>query len=151
MPARNTIHCGATRPSRIELPVMQTTGASALPRAFEPSPHPLPPTAEIPKATYTLAQDLIADTVVCTLGASGDGTVRRSDYTVSNRDPAQASIISEVRYRAPHPGLAIDIESSSQITSTAAEFTHAVQVSIRINDRAHFQKSWAESVPRNYA
>ncbi|HTK00666.1 MAG TPA: CocE/NonD family hydrolase [Bordetella sp.] len=151
MPARNTIHCGAAHPSRIELPIMQATGDRQEPPAFEPSPFALPSEAEIPKATYTLAHDLVSDSVVCTLGASGDGGSRRSDYTVSNRDPAQASIISEVRYRAPHPNMAIDVESSCQTTSTGSEFTHAVQVSIRIDDRVHFQKSWVESVPRNHS
>lgn len=151
MPARNTVHCGGAHASRIELPVMTGTGDRLAAPAFQPSPYPLPSVAEVPPATYTLSHDLVADTVTCTLAATGEGAVRRSDYTVSNRDPAKASIISEVRYRAPHPNLAIDIESSCQTSSTATEFTHAVQVSIRVQDRLHFQRSWIESAPRNYA
>ncbi|OWT73631.1 MULTISPECIES: CocE/NonD family hydrolase [unclassified Achromobacter] len=151
MAARNTVHCSASHPSRIELPVLPAGAQGQEPPAFQPSPHPLPSAVEVPKATYTLSHDLAADTVTCTLGATGDGTVRRSDYTVSNQDPARASIIAEVRYRAPHPGLAIDVESNCQTTSTSTEFTHAAQVTIRIEGKVHFQKSWADSVPRNYA
>ncbi|MFC4273905.1 CocE/NonD family hydrolase [Achromobacter aloeverae] len=151
MPARNTIHCGAAHPSRVELTLLPAGGPRQDPPSFAPSPHPLPAASEVPKATYTLTHDLAADTVVCTLGATGDGTVRRSDYTVSNRDPARASIVAEVRYRAPHPNMAIDIESNCQTTSTRSEFTHAAQVTIRIEGKVHFQKSWAESVPRNHA
>jgi putative CocE/NonD family hydrolase len=151
MHARNTIHCGTAYPSRIELPITTAADEQEASAAFEPSPHALPAESDIPKATYTLSQDMVSDSVICTLGASGDGTVRRSDYTVSNRDPAKASIISEVRYRAPHPNMAIDIESTCQTTSTGSEFTHAVQVSIRIEDKVHFQKSWVESVARNHS
>lgn len=151
LPARNTIHCGSTYPSRIELPVVRTCGDTRTPPAFEPSPHPLPAESEVPKARYTIEHDLVADAVVCTLGATGDGLARESKYTVSNRDPANASILSEVRYRAPHPHMAIDVESKSQISSTVSEFTHAVQVTIRIGDALHFHKSWAESVSRNHS
>jgi predicted acyl esterase len=149
MPARNTIHCGGVQGSRVELPVMQGTGTPLEPPAFAPAPHALPDRSEVPAATYTLTQDLVADTVTCTLG--GDGGSRRSEYTVSNRDPACASIIADVRYRAPHPQLAIEVHASCQTTSTAVEFTHAVQVSIRVEDRLHFQKSWTESVARNHS
>ncbi|ARP84891.1 CocE/NonD family hydrolase [Bordetella genomosp. 9] len=151
MRARNTIHCGAAHPSRIELPIMAPHAAGLPPPAFQASPHPVPSVAEVPRATYTLTHDLVRDAVVCTLGAADGGTTRRSEYTVSNQDPAGASIIAEVRYRAPHPHMNIEVQSSCQTSSTATEFTHAVQVCIRIEDRLHFHKRWMESAPRNCA
>lgn len=151
MAARNTIHCGGDYPSRIELPILQAGDAGMEVPAFEPSPHPLPPESEVPAASYALTHDLVADAVVCELGTNADGTARQSKYTVSNSNPANASIVSEVRYRVPHQPMAVEVVSSCQTSSSASTFTHAVQVTIRVENAVHFQKSWTESVSRNYS
>jgi hypothetical protein len=92
--------------------------------------------------------DYVADTVTCELASPNPLNRNHSRWTVSNRDPARASIISSVTYRPHHPTLDIKIESGCQLVSDAISYTHTVQLDVSIDGRPHFSRSWTESVPR---
>lgn len=145
-PAQNTIHRGGARASHVVLPIVPADraglAAPALASAPLPAAKPVPP-------GYTLSMDLVNDTLTCEL--IGNGGANRSRYTVSNRDPATASIVSCFSYLAPHPALEIRIEAGCQTTSDRAAYTHAAQVEITIDGRRHFSRSWSESVPRHWS
>jgi predicted acyl esterase len=153
-PASNRIHHGGRYRSSVRVPV---AGAVRKPLAapdFAPSPQATPPAEAIPCAGYALRWDLVADTVTCEL-ASADavatGWGNRSSYTVSNRTPAHASIVSSYAYRAPHPTLDIRVDATCQTVSDAASYTHTAQIEIRVDGALHFRKSWTESVPRGWS
>jgi len=150
-PTRNTIHRGAAHPSRVTLPVAGVAAEILAPPEFAPSPHPTPRAEELARPTYVLHHDYVADTVTCELATPDERRANRSRLTVSNRDPARTVIESSMSYRAPHPTLDIRVECGCQTASDATSYTHATQIKIRIDGRAHFSKSWTDSVPRGWS
>ena len=147
-PARNTIHRGGVHPSRIVLPLVPADRTPLPAPAFDASPHPAAPeTLERPE--YALTLDLVNDSVTCNLVSAGGAN--RSRYTVSNRDPAHASIDSSYTCAVPHATLDIRVTATCQTVSDATAYTHAAQVEITVNGRPHFRKSWTDSVPRNWS
>ncbi len=146
--ARNTIHRGGAHSSHVILPVAGRAAQLFPPPAFEPSPIPAKRTDELPSPTYSMHLDFVADTVTCELVNPDPVRRNHSLMTISNRDPARASIVSSVTYRPQHPTLDIRIDSGCQLVSDATTYTHTVQLDIRIDGRPHFIKSWTECVPR---
>ena len=147
--ARNTVRRGGLHASRVILPLVAPNRRAPAPPSFHASPHPLPAAGAIERPGYSLTHDLVNDTVTCSLISTGGAN--RSVYTVSNHDPAQASIDSNYTYTAPHPTLDIRIVATCQTASGATSYTHAAQVEIAVNGRRHFRKSWTESVPRDWS
>ncbi len=145
-PARNTVHRGAIRPSRVILPLVPADRPALAPPCFVDSPHPVP---DLERPGYELKWDLIDDTVTCEL--TGSSGANRSRYTVSNRVPAIASIQSNFLCTVPHPILDIRVAASCQTASDRTSYTHAAQVEITVNGKRHFSRSWTESVPRHWS
>jgi hypothetical protein len=152
--ARNTIHRGPDRPSRVVVPMFASVAGGVDEPTFEPSPFQQTALGKFPVPTYTLHRDFVNDTVTCELGMMiGDAGSRtdgynRSKYTVSNQRPAFTTIESSFTCSQPHPTLDIRIDSTCQTTSNETSYSHGTQLQIRINGGIHFEKSWLESVPR---
>jgi hypothetical protein len=146
--AHDTIHRGAARPSRVILPIGGHGVKLLPPPEFAESPIPAVREEALRCPIYSMQLDFVADTVTCELVNPDPLRHNHSRWTVSNRDPARASIISSVTYRPHHPTLDIRIESGCQLVSDALSYTHTVQLDISIDGRPHFSRSWTESVPR---
>jgi hypothetical protein len=152
-PARNMIHCGGTHASHVLLPIASAPSPLPEPK-FAESPHPLPPLAAVAKPEYSLHFDLVNDTVTSEFASPPSVPptgVNHSRFTVSNRNPARASIESRTTYTAPHPTLDIHIAATCQTASDETSYTHISEVEITVNGNRYFQKSWTESVPRNHS
>jgi uncharacterized protein len=147
--ARNTIHRGGAHASRVILPLAASHRRTLAPPSFQDSPHRLPAAGTIERPGYSLTHDLVNDAMTCSLMSSGGAN--RSVYTVSNRDPARASIDSSCTYTAPHPTLDIRIVTACQTASDTTSYSHDAKVETTVNGRRHFHKSWAESVPRHWS
>ena len=148
--ARNTIHYGGQRASRVMLPIAPAAEDVLPPPAFAASPHPLPAATALAKPEYVFHLDLVNDSVTCELRApEGGRTSNHSRYTVSNRNPAHAVIDSSATHVAVHPTLDIRVEATCQTASDETSYTHLSTVRITVNGKPHFLKSWSESVPRN--
>ncbi len=147
--AHNTVHRGRTHPSRVILPIAAADRHPLPPPSFHGSPHPIPTADAIERPGYSLSHDLVDDTVTCSLVSTGGSN--RSAYTVSNCNPAHAVINSSYSYTAPHPTLDIRVVATCQTASDATSYIHSAQVEITVNGGRHFQKSWAESVPRYWS
>lgn len=131
--------------SRIILPVAPRGRDHLPPPSFTPAPVPLrlpaPP-------TYRLHHDLVADSVTCELQAGEAARLIRSRYTVSNADPAVASIDSACSYHPPHQRHDIRIEATCRTTSDADCFHHSSDVAITVDGAPRFRKTWSDSVAR---
>jgi predicted acyl esterase len=152
-PAVNTIHRGGPEASRVLLPVA-AVGAALSPPQFADSPNPLPALAAVPKPEVALHFDLVNDSVTSELAPPPpplSGRIHRSRFTVYNRDPARAAIDSSFTINAGNPALDIQVSAACQTVSDQACYTHSSQVEITVNGRPYFQKSWSQSVPRNWS
>jgi uncharacterized protein len=151
-PARNTVFCGKPHASRISVPISPASRLTT--PKFADSEYPLPKLSSIPAPEYGIHMDLIRDTV--TSGFVSPPSVpptgvNSSRFTVSNANPARATIDSSVTYLPPHPTLKIEIEATCQTTSDENTYSHLSQVDIEINGQRYFSKSWAETVPRRFS
>jgi predicted acyl esterase len=148
--AINTIFHGGEQASHIMLPVAPGDAHELPPPAFAASPHVLPTAGSLARPDYTFELDLVNDTVTCALRVpEGGRTSNHSRYTVSNRDPALATITASATHTAVHPTMDIQIEATCQTSSDASSYTHLSQVRITVDGVPHFSKSWSASVPRN--
>jgi hypothetical protein len=147
------MHRGGPEASRVVLPVAAVRAALPGPE-FHESPFPLPPLAAVPRPEVAIHFDLVNDTVTSELSPSpppGSARDHRSTFTVSNRDPARAVIDSSFANKIPHPRGDIHIVATCQTVSDPTSYAHFSQVAITVNGRPYFQKSWSESVPRNWS
>ena len=154
--ATSFIHFGAERPSRLVLPVVPPP-ADPLPEpAFEPVPEPPAAGLQAPPVWRVTRDHGQAQTEVA---IAGGGTIRLDERyvqetqyeataTVSERDPAQASVcgLYTVRYRWPIG--TIETRARGQITSDATTFHVMIHAEITVDGRPHFSRRWVRDFPR---
>src|SRR5262249_40578567 len=110
-----SVHCGASpagnvRASRLELPLAGRRHALPEP-VFKPSEFPPLPPEQIPTPQYTVARDLIQQTMTVSIQTQSGIGINRSDYVIAIDRPAEASIRSEYDYPLERPGMAIRVRS----------------------------------------
>lgn len=142
--AVNALVRGAHFPSRVILPVAPTQ-VSLLPKPdLLPSPNALPAVLEKPKHSRKIARDLVNRTTTI---SDGDGESGMT-YTVSDLNPANASIKSDAEYVAPSPEGEVRVKAHTVTDSDSTAFRHLVDVEVTVDGKRHFNKSWTVSVPR---
>jgi putative CocE/NonD family hydrolase len=151
------VHRGATQPSRIILPVV--------PASKLPAPEFLPPPSlQSFGASYgePSAQNVIVDqiggTVTVTNRTAGTstlhdnlGTIFRSgtfNCTASLQNPAQSSITGTHTFVLKYQGDEVEVVAESSIRATEEAFHLTINLNVRKNGRAFFEKQWIVSEPR---
>jgi hypothetical protein len=70
--------------------------------------------------------------------------------TAYHHDPTHARLYNEVVYQLQEHGYEIYIQSTGAIRSTENDFHVDVQLRVDLNGNPFFQKSWLESIPRQF-
>ena len=150
-PAINAVYRDAQHPSQLMLPIVPQQNPALPAPVFKPSPHPDPKLEDVPRPEHTVTQDLVNQTTTTSF-ASPSGTpvrgVNRSSFTVSQKDPADATIQSSYEFPVPLLGSDVNVSAQSTLASDKASYRHLVEIEITINGMRHFHKSWSVTVPR---
>lgn len=158
--AVNSVHRGGQHLSRVTLPVV---GPSAL-----PPPEFLPPpvlrqvvsaaASNAPAPVQQMLLDQMANTATM-LYRSGGATqldeqmgavLSESEFraTVSNDDPAKASIVGRHKYSFRREESLIEVTAESSVRSTETDFHVTINLYVTRNGLPFFQKQWLLSQPR---
>jgi putative CocE/NonD family hydrolase len=159
-PATNRIHRGGRRDSRVVLPV--APAATLPPPAFLPPPvlhqivTPVAGSGKPPLQQIVL--DHLANTATMVYRSSGGSNLDENmgavfseaefQATVSDDDPAKASIVGRHTYTFRREDGAIEVTAESSIRSTETDFHVTIQLLVTRNGLPFFQKQWLHSQPR---
>ncbi|MEW5958551.1 MAG: hypothetical protein AB1801_12545, partial [Chloroflexota bacterium] len=77
-------------------------------------------------------------------------TSEQLEMTAYHHDPAHARLYNEVVYQLQEYGYEIYIRSTGAIRSTETDLHVDIQLRVTLNGNVFFQKSWLESIPRQY-
>jgi putative CocE/NonD family hydrolase len=143
----NTIYRGPDRASRIILPIV---GAGT-----EPVPGPdlhlspdVPRIEELTRPSFCVGRDIIND--LATSEYENPEIKNKARFTVSAKNPANASLHSEGSFSCNYDGKEIETHATCLTESDAANFHHSVDLTVTIDGKEYFRKSWKESVPRGF-
>jgi predicted acyl esterase len=155
--ARNRIHMGGTRLSRVDLPVV---GDSALPAPeFAPPPslkrfgtaYSEPPEQRVEVDQITGDVTVVNRRAGKSVLEDGLGTIaseNRFRCTASATNPAQASIVGYHRFSVERQDGVYDVVGESSIRATADCFHIVIDLTVHRNGRLFFQKQWLATEPR---
>jgi putative CocE/NonD family hydrolase len=156
-PATNTVHRGASRPSRLVLPTVPAEGSAPPPR-FLPSPtHVARHSDRVEPPTWEVVHDALRGCArVRLLEAKDirvdDRTLVRREYEltagVDPSDPASATARGRHVSRIARPSGVTEGTSDVSIQSTATHFHVTIDLEIRVNGALHHLNRWTESFPR---
>ena len=160
--AVNAVHLGTRYPSRVALPFAPPQKVKLPAPDLRPSPRPeLDPEdyeSQFGKREHRIVHDLVNETVTVHLGRTAGGrsaygntqteTTARSSYTVSRKNPADASLNATHEYTLNRPDGTIKVEAHEVVASDISSFRYLTQVQVTVNGKRHFNKSWRVSVPR---
>lgn len=158
----NHLHRGPVHPSRLILPVVPFDAQVPAPPPLKTSPPELIEAGgyHYEPATWQIIEDVLDQSV--TVKIYGGDTTTLPDGRVSlfnselleltayHHDPAHARLYNEVTYRLKEHGYETHIQATGTIRSTVSDFHVDVQVQVRLNGNLFFQKSWLESIPRQW-
>ncbi len=151
MPERtcSTVFRSAARPSCITLPLA--------PPRVPPLPPPAirlldsVPAAPKPPDRYVVTRDAINETQ--TLDYKVHYTPQwfnEATVTVSARDPARAVIRASSERSHTCAGQSIQVAATCVTESDATEFRHTVDLTVTVDGRPRFARSWSRTVPRQF-
>ena len=80
--------------------------------------------------------------------SAGFDLQQHSSLTVSTVNPAEAVLKAYCAYTLKQLGSVIRIEANELTTSDESAFRHLVQLTITVDGKLHFNKSWSCTVPR---
>ena len=152
-PAINAIHRGSRHPSHIILPVIPEQNAELpqpdLVRLSNADPQGLSTPEE-----YSITHDLVNQKTIFRIApvhvpdSAGFDLQQHSSLTVSTVNPAEAVLKAFCAYTLKQLGSDIRIEANELTTSDESAFRHLVQLTITVDGKLHFNKSWSHTVPR---
>jgi hypothetical protein len=160
-PAENSLHRGPAQPSRLILPVIPPGQGLPSPPQFKTSP---PELIDVGRGSdeppiWQIIEDVIKQSVTVKV-YGGDTSVLPDDIrlftsellemTAYHHDPARARLYNEVIYQLEEQGYEIYIRSTGAIRSTETDLHVDVQLRVLLNGNLFFQKSWLESIPRQW-
>jgi hypothetical protein len=160
-PATNQLHRGPAQPSRLILPVVPDSPAAPPPPTFKTTP---PQLIDIGRGyeeppVWQIIEDVIKQSVTVKI-YGGDTSILPGDsqlftselleMTAYHHDPAHARLYNEVVYQLEEYGYEIYIRSTGTIRSTETDLQVDLQLLVTLNGNPFFQKSWLESIPRQW-
>ncbi len=160
-PADNTLHRGPTYPSRLVLPVVPPGDQVPTPPRFKTTASELIQIGsgyeESP--TWQIIEDVIKQSVTVKV-YGGDTSILPGDsrlftselleMTAYHHDPARTQLYNEIIYQLEEYGYEIYIRSTGAIRSTETDLHVDIQLLVTLNGNPFFQKSWLESIPRQW-
>ena len=159
---RSRCRCpGQSRPSRLILPVIPETPGEPLPPKLKITPPQLidPGRGYEEPPIWQIIEDVIRQCVTVrvyggdTSTLPGDSRLTTSELlemTAYHHDPARAQLYNEVIYQLEEYGYEIYIRSTGAIRSTETDLHVDIQLRVTLNGNPFFQKSWLESIPRQW-
>jgi putative CocE/NonD family hydrolase len=153
------IHYGGQHAAQLFLPVVGPQEPAL------PTPHLQPPTpfepvvqtySERPK--WQVSRDHMNNTMAVYMRTGGRTRLsdsaeieqqREVTATVSERDPAQATVRGLSRTTLYWPNRVIDTQARGQIESTMSHFHVTIQLHITMDGIPHFNKRWVRTIPRH--
>jgi hypothetical protein len=153
------VHRGPATPSRLVLPVLPDDVPVPEPPAFKTTPAGLREvgSSETDPPVWRIEEDVLAGTCKVTIADGGttvaeDGSrlysAERLVLTASDREPARASLDSDVVYRWTVGGADVDIRAVGRIASDAEAFDVRVSLDVRLDGEPFFDRDWEERIPR---
>lgn len=159
---QNRLHRGPDWPSRLLLPVVPASDQTPPPPTFKTSPPELPLVGgyHYEPPVWQIIEDVIDQSVTVKI-YGGDTTELPNgrvslfnsellELTAYHNDPAHTTLYNEVKYHLFEHGYETDIQATGTIRSTESDFHVDVQLQIKLNGNLFFQKSWLESIPRQW-
>ncbi|MCL2645940.1 MAG: CocE/NonD family hydrolase [Phycisphaerales bacterium] len=148
----HTVHLGV---SRVVVPwVVAGSQMLASPELGESS-KALPKESEMGRPVYRLVRDLVNETVTCELEPLAGGIWEKwtyhSTWTVSDRDPAVAVIEGTASCTGMHGDKEVCVVAKSRTSSDAENYTHESRVEMTVNGERFFEKTWRDTVPRQWS
>ncbi len=155
--ARSGTASGPAGSARLVLPAVPTADTQA--PTFKTSPPDLPDVGrgDDDPAIWRVERDVLGGTTTVRTFDGGelvntDGTTLYSseqhDLGASDLDPARASMTSEVVYRWRQDAHAVDVLVSGHTSSDATSFRIVGTLTVDLNGRRFFERSWDETIPR---
>jgi hypothetical protein len=157
-PCTLTIHAGPQLRSTLTLPL--APAGELAPPQFKTTPPELMGVGggSEKAAQWRITEDVIAGSV--TVSSYGGDTAELPDgrslttnerlaITAFHADPAHAQLINECNYILRERGYETHVHSSGAFRSTATDFHLDIQLTVKLNGKLFFRKSWLETVPRN--
>jgi putative CocE/NonD family hydrolase len=156
-PASNRVLRGASRPSRLILPVVPPEGSAEAP-SFRPSPTQVTRHSDrIRPPTWEFVEDILTGRARVSLDETEEQridatTVVRRTYSmtaeVDKGDPAGASARGRHVSTIIRPNGVIEGSSDVFVQGSATHLHVTIQLELTVNGRTHHTRSWTESVPR---
>ena len=150
-PGVHSIHRGGEHASHIVLPIIPRPANPLPPCNLQQLP-PADPEKLLTPTEYSVTRDMIEQAVTARMGVeSGDANNHlelQSDFTVNDREPAQAVLEAEGRFRLRRDQFDIEIHSDERTHSDTESFHHSVRVRITRDGTVYFEKDWSVSIPR---
>ncbi len=156
--AINTVYRGGRHASYVVFPVAPAQHPKLPPPDITPSPRMPPKPDEFGRAEHKITHDLVNQTVTVNLVKTSSGKAAfgqaestrdiRSTYTVSEKNPADATLKSIHRYSIKRPDGDYEVEASEVLASDITSFRYLTAVDVKVDGKRHFNKSWKVSVPR---
>ncbi len=160
-PADNNLYRGPDHQSRLILPVVPLIDQAPPPPQFKTTPPELIQVGsgheETP--TWQIIEDVIKQSVTIKV-YGGDTSVLPGDsqlftselleMTAYNHEPARVHLYNEVIYNLQEYDYEIYIRTTGAIRSTETDFHVDIQLLVTLNGNTFFQKSWLESIPRQW-
>jgi hypothetical protein len=160
LPGELRVHRGPAAPSRLILPALPDDAAALPVPAFRTGPVVMREVGsyEGDEPEWRIEQDVLRGTVAVTIFDGGASTQEdgsslysseRLVLTASDRDPARASLESDVVYRWAGFGARADIRARGTISSDAGAFDVRVALDVVLDGEPFFGRAWRERIPRN--
>ena len=148
-PMSTKLYVDADRPSRVVLPVVPAGTAF---RSYEPPDLEGRSVASGPGPAdqWEVTRDEMDQTVTVfreTIQPYGD--MERRWSTVSDRDPARATIRAEGSSEVEHDGRVIICNSWMTLESDAEAFQIHVRRELRVDGELQYEKEWEDTIPRD--
>jgi uncharacterized protein len=157
--ATTQVFYGPDRRSRLTLPVVGSD-QRGLPAPELEVPPPSDPSPSLPLAPrqWRITRDPVTGSAELTIGS--ESKTRLDEWhvlessstataTVSERDPAHASMSGQQMVRYRWPVGVIELRSRATIASNTTTFHVTINADISIDGAPHFSQRWLKSIPRN--
>lgn len=160
-PAENNLYRGPDHQSRLILPVVPFSDRLPMPPKFKVTP---PDFIQVGSGheespIWQIIEDVIKQSVTVKLyggdtsilpGDSWLFTSEQLEMTAYHHEPAHVHLYNEVIYNLQEYGYEIYIRTTGAIRSTETDFHLDIQLLVTLNGNTFFQKSWLESIPRQW-
>lgn len=159
-PADNVVYSGPARPSRLSLPVVSPS--SLTPPDFKTTPPDLMSVGDGSEEppVWQITEDVINQSVTVTLYSGGTSLLPEGEaslyeservvLTAYHHDPAQALLFNESVMELKEGGRQAHVRATGTIRSDERHFHVEARLAVTLNGEAFFEKTWLESISRNW-